>query len=144
MCCSATFGPWLVDNRLGPNVRPVGPSRASSAPGLKFGRDRLKGLGLGVEEGDMAKSRFEIVLTSEERAELERVACYTLPYKVVQRARVVDNGSSQRGQKAVQRLEQRWPNLVLVHLPVHASWLNQLEICFSIVQTSPWSSASTA
>jgi hypothetical protein len=47
---------------------------------------------------------------------------------------VVDNGSSHRGQKAVQRLEQRWPNLVLVHLPVHASWLNQLEIYFSIVQ----------
>jgi hypothetical protein len=47
---------------------------------------------------------------------------------------IVDNGSSHRGQKAVQRLERRWPNLVLVHLPVHASWLNQLEIYFSIVQ----------
>jgi transposase len=47
---------------------------------------------------------------------------------------IVDNGSSHRGQKAVQRLERRWPNLVLVHLPVHASWLNQIEIYFSIVQ----------
>ncbi len=47
---------------------------------------------------------------------------------------VVDNGSSHRGQKAVQRLERRWPNLVLVHLPVHASWLNQIEIYFSIIQ----------
>ena len=47
---------------------------------------------------------------------------------------IVDNGSSHRGQKAVKRLERRWPNLVLVHLPVHASWLNQLEILFSIVQ----------
>ena len=47
---------------------------------------------------------------------------------------IVDNGSSHRGQKAVQRLERRWPNLVLVHLPVHASWLNQIEILFSIVQ----------
>jgi len=47
---------------------------------------------------------------------------------------IVDNGSSHRGRKAVQRLERRWPNLVLVHLPVHASWLNQLEIYFSIVQ----------
>ena len=34
----------------------------------------------------------------------------------------------------MQRLERRWPNLVLVHLPVHASWLNQIEIYFSIVQ----------
>ncbi len=47
---------------------------------------------------------------------------------------IVDNGSSHRGQKSVERLERRWPNLVLVHLPVHASWLNQIEIYFSIVQ----------
>ncbi|MGH2715444.1 MAG: transposase [Thermoleophilaceae bacterium] len=47
---------------------------------------------------------------------------------------IVDNGSSHRGRKAVERLERRWPNLVLVHLPLHASWLNQLEIYFSIVQ----------
>jgi DDE superfamily endonuclease len=47
---------------------------------------------------------------------------------------IVDNGSSHRGQKAIRRLERRWPNLVLVHLPVHASWLNQIEIYFSIIQ----------
>ncbi len=41
---------------------------------------------------------------------------------------IVDNGSSHRGRKSVERLERRWPNLVLVHLPVHASWLNQIEI----------------
>jgi hypothetical protein len=34
----------------------------------------------------------------------------------------------------VQRLQQRWRNLVLFHLPVYASWLNQIEIYFSIVQ----------
>jgi hypothetical protein len=47
---------------------------------------------------------------------------------------IVDNGSSHRGQKAIRQLERRWPNLVLVHLPVHASSLNQIEIYFSIVQ----------
>jgi transposase len=47
---------------------------------------------------------------------------------------VVDNGSSHRGQASVERLEGEWPNLCLVHLPVHASWLNQIEIYFSIVQ----------
>jgi hypothetical protein len=47
---------------------------------------------------------------------------------------IVDNGSSHRGRKSVERLQQRWPNLVLVHLPVHASWLNQIEIYYSIVQ----------
>ena len=47
---------------------------------------------------------------------------------------VVDNGSSHRGQASVDRLERQWANLRLVHLPVHASWLNQIEIYFSVVQ----------
>jgi hypothetical protein len=47
---------------------------------------------------------------------------------------VVDNGSAHRGQRSIERLQSRWPNLVLVHLPVHASWLNQIEIYFSILQ----------
>jgi transposase len=47
---------------------------------------------------------------------------------------VVDNGSSHRGQASIERLECRWPNLRLLHLPIHASWLNQIEIYFSIVQ----------
>jgi DDE superfamily endonuclease len=47
---------------------------------------------------------------------------------------IVDNGSAHRGQRSVDRLEGRWPNLVLVHHPIHASWLNQVEIFFSILQ----------
>ena len=47
---------------------------------------------------------------------------------------IVDNGSSHRGQASVRRLQTAFPNLVLVHGPVHASWLNQIEIYFSIVQ----------
>jgi hypothetical protein len=47
---------------------------------------------------------------------------------------LMDNGSSHRGQRCVQRLTTRWPNIVVVHTPVHASWLNQVEIDFSIVQ----------
>jgi DDE superfamily endonuclease len=47
---------------------------------------------------------------------------------------IVDNGSSHRGQAAIDRLEGRWPNLRLIHLPLHASWLNQIEIVFSIIQ----------
>ncbi len=47
---------------------------------------------------------------------------------------VVDNGSSHRGQAAVGRLLQAYPKAVLVHTPVHASWLNQIEIYFSLVQ----------
>ena len=47
---------------------------------------------------------------------------------------VVDNGSSHRGQAAVDRMAARWPTCVLVHTPVHASWLNQVEVVFSVVQ----------
>jgi transposase len=47
---------------------------------------------------------------------------------------VVDNGSSHRGQKAADRLSAAFPNAVMVHTPVHASWLNQVEIFFSVVQ----------
>ncbi|WP_326771153.1 transposase [Streptomyces sp. NBC_01591] len=47
---------------------------------------------------------------------------------------VVDNGSSHRGKKAADRLAAAFPNAVLVHTPVHASWSNQVEIFFSVVQ----------
>lgn len=47
---------------------------------------------------------------------------------------VVDNGSSHRGKRSIRRLAQAYPKAVLVHTPVHASWLNQVEIYFSIVQ----------
>ncbi len=47
---------------------------------------------------------------------------------------IVDNGSSHRGAKSIERLQGRWPNLRLIHLPIHASWLNQIEIYFSILQ----------
>jgi hypothetical protein len=47
---------------------------------------------------------------------------------------IVDNGSSHRGKRSIDRLQSAWPNLVLVHTPVHASWINQIEIYFSIVQ----------
>jgi hypothetical protein len=57
------------------------------------------------------------------------------PYKSADRVFwIVDNGSSHRGRKAIDRLAEQFPNAVMVHTPVHASWLNQIEIYFSIVQ----------
>jgi hypothetical protein len=47
---------------------------------------------------------------------------------------VVDNGCSHRGGTAAARLVDAFPNAVMVHTPVHASWLNQIEIYFSVVQ----------
>jgi len=57
------------------------------------------------------------------------------PYSEAERLfLVVDNGSSHRGQAAVERLRARDRRLILIHTPVHASWLNQVEIYFSILQ----------
>src|SRR5438105_13364427 len=47
---------------------------------------------------------------------------------------IMDNGSAHRGVKCVARLQEKFPRLVAVHGSVHASWLNQIEIYFSIVQ----------
>jgi hypothetical protein len=64
----------------------------------------------------------EEVMTSEPYASARRVFW------------VVDNGSSHAGQASIDRLEGAYENLRLIHLPIHASWLNQIELYFSIVQ----------
>jgi hypothetical protein len=57
------------------------------------------------------------------------------PYASAQRVfLIVDNGSAHRGKRSIDRLQGAWPNLIVVHTPVHASWLNQAEIYFSVVQ----------
>jgi DDE superfamily endonuclease len=57
------------------------------------------------------------------------------PYRDARRVFwIMDNGSSHRGQPCVRRLKAAFPNLVPVHGPIHASWLNQIEIYFSIVE----------
>jgi transposase len=47
---------------------------------------------------------------------------------------IVDNGASHRGWTAAARLHEAFPNTIMIHTPVHASWLNQIEIYFSVVQ----------
>ena len=64
----------------------------------------------------------EQVMTAEPYASADRVFWIT------------DNGSSHRGAASVQRMTRAWPNAHLIHLPVHASWLDQAEIYFSVVQ----------
>ena len=84
--------------------------------GKVFGRSEPKG---GIEPFDRLVWQ---VMTREPYASARRVFW------------IVDNGSSHRGQASIDRLQRRWPNLILVHTPIHASWLNQIEIYFSIVQ----------
>ncbi len=81
-----------------------------------IGRSKRKG---GIEPFDRLVRQ---VMTKEPYASARRVFW------------IVDNGSDHRGKASVKRLEGRWRNLILVHLPVHASWLNQVEIYHSIIQ----------
>lgn len=57
------------------------------------------------------------------------------PYRSARRVFwTMDNGSSHRGQACIDRIGEQWPTVVPVHTPVHASWPNQVEIYFSILQ----------
>ena len=68
-------------------------------------------------------------------AELVAKVMTTEPYASARRVFwVVDNGSSHNGRRSVVRMTEAWPTATLVHLPVHASWLNQIEIIFSVIQ----------
>lgn len=68
----------------------------------------------------------------------DRFVAEVMRHKPYRRARrvfwIMDNGSSHRGEACCKRLQKEWPNLICVHTPVHASWLNQVEIYFSIIQ----------
>lgn len=57
------------------------------------------------------------------------------PYRSARRVFwIVDNGSSHRGARAAEELYARHPRIVIVHTPTYASWVNQIEIYFSIIQ----------
>ena len=57
------------------------------------------------------------------------------PYRSARRVFwIMDNGSAHRGDSSVERLQSRYSNIQVVHGPIHASWLNQIEIYFSIIQ----------
>lgn len=64
----------------------------------------------------------EQVMTTEPYASADRVFW------------IADNGSSHRGAASVERMTKAWPDAQLIHLPAHASWLDQAEIYFSVVQ----------
>ena len=68
-------------------------------------------------------------------ARLVKQVMTTEPYASADRVFwIVDNGSSHRGAASIKRMTKAWPNAHLIHLPVHASWLDQAEIYFSVVQ----------
>jgi hypothetical protein len=53
----------------------------------------------------------------------------TEPYASARRVFwVVDNSSSHNVARSIERMQATWPTATLVHLPVHASWLNQVSV----------------
>src|SRR3954447_26395924 len=59
----------------------------------------------------------------------------TEPYASARRVFwIVDNGSSHGGKTSFARMQNACPTAQLIPLPIHASWLNQAELFFSIVQ----------
>jgi hypothetical protein len=78
------------------------------------------------------------VKSTAESPPVDRLVSQVMGQEPYQSARrvfwIMDNCSAHRGQKAAKRLREKWPQAILIHTPVHASWLNQVEIYFSIVQ----------
>ncbi|MFB7007989.1 MULTISPECIES: hypothetical protein [unclassified Streptomyces] len=71
----------------------------------------------------------EYVISADEKTSIQAQVMTQEPYASAKRVFwIVDNGSSHRGKRAAERLTATFPNAVMVHTPVHASWLNQVEI----------------
>lgn len=81
---------------------------------------------------------FDRVEANSGREPFDRLVADVMSVEPYRSARtvfwIVDNGSSHAGQASIDRLESAYENLRLIHLPIHASWLNQIELYFSIVQ----------
>jgi hypothetical protein len=106
------------------------------APSIQRRRAAVAG-GAAMDVHDPARGLFGHVrpkISNDAFDDLVVVVMTSAAYRDARRVFwIVDNGTIHRGQKARDRLTARWPNLELVHLPMHASWLNQIEIYFSIL-----------
>lgn len=80
----------------------------------------------------------EYVISADEKSQLQALSrCHpglTAGAGRVRRVEFEYNGSSHAGNTSITRMRAAWPTVTLVHLPVHASWLNQIEVVFSVLQ----------
>jgi hypothetical protein len=96
-------------------------STKSEHLGLLPGRALVPGHDTGASSSTPTRTLVNQVLAIEPYASARRVSW------------VVDNGLSHPNRAAAARLSDAWANAVMVHLPVHASSLNQVEIYFSVI-----------
>jgi len=68
----------------------------------------------------------------------ERVLGHCLAQERYRKARriflIVDNGCAHHPSTAPARITAQFPQVTVVHLPIHSSWLNQIELYFSILK----------
>lgn len=118
-----------------PDERPPGPGRARrvetaykrrGAPPYLAAWAVRRGLVLGRCEGETGSKPVGRLVDPLLSREPSREAGRIFP--------IVDNGSWHRGQAPVERLRRRGKRITLGPTPVHASWLNRVEIYFSIIR----------
>jgi len=118
-------GPGLIPERLSV-CKPAFSLRVTSASGFSVG---------GWLTGLMVTANVRETMLLLAPPSLTLTVMTAEPYASARRVFwVADNGSSHAGRASAARMQQAYPNATLVHLPVHASWLNQVEVVFSVIQ----------
>jgi DDE superfamily endonuclease len=114
--------------------RPVRGARRSSSSKYKRGGTLAYLAAWDVDHANLF-DRVEAKTGIEPFGRLVDEVMSTEPYKSARRVFwIVDNGSSHAGKTSIKRMQDSYEHARLIHLPVHASWLNQAELFFSIVQ----------
>ena len=141
------FSPQPRRRRQGPGLwtsSPTGCAALAVVRARVVARSHHAGAGRGDQRDDdlaVAERHARVFGRCEARIGIAPFDCLVAdvmnrePYRSAARVFwVLDNGSAHRGARAVERLPAAWPTLIPVGTPIHASWLNQIEIYFSIVQ----------
>jgi transposase-like protein len=119
----------------GPRTGRPPPARGLGVRDPQFAAKAARVLDLyaGIWDGQPLGAGDYVICADEKTSIQARCRCHpTLPPGKARA--IVDNGSSHRGAAAVERMASTWPNAQLIHLPAHASWLDQAETFFSVVQ----------
>ena len=121
--------------RRGHPARPPAPGHPARVENAYERGGALPYLAAGdVRRGDVM-GRCEATTGIEPLGRLVNPVLAAEPYASAERLFwIVDNGSSPRGATAKQRLHPVDGRIMVVQTPVHASWLNQVEIYFSSIQ----------
>jgi hypothetical protein len=121
--------------RRGHPALPPAPGRAASSANADERGGALQSLAAGDVRRGPIMGRCALTTGIDPFGRVVKQVLAEEPYRSGARLLwIVDHGSSHRGDASKKRLSQVDSRLMLVHTPVHASWLNHVEIYFSIIQ----------